>query len=358
MSTVRIALGKHSYPIIIGGGLLDQTALWREHLPGGKILVVSNEIVAPLYLERVCNAIGNSTIQSLVLADGESSKTVRNWSRIIDQLIAMKAGRDACLVALGGGVIGDICGFAAAAYMRGVAFIQVPTTLLAQVDASVGGKTAVNHNKAKNLIGAFHQPAAVFADTDTLKTLPQREFLAGLAEVVKVGAIGDPAFLEWLELETARIVSRDPDTLTHLIEHSVRYKAEVVAADELESGVRMMLNFGHTFAHALETITGYSRLLHGEAVSIGMVIAATLSESRGLCVAGMSQRLAKLLTSLGLPVAVPDGVEIDAIIEAMALDKKTLAGQTRLILLTAAGSAVIDTGSCEQEIRAAIMANY
>ena len=358
MSTVRIALGKRSYPVIIGGGLLDQAALWREHLPGGKILVVSNEIVAPLYLERVCNAIGNSTIQSLVLADGESSKTVRNWSRIIDQLIAMKAGRDACLVALGGGVIGDICGFAAAAYMRGVAFIQVPTTLLAQVDASVGGKTAVNHNKGKNLIGAFHQPAAVFADTDTLKTLPQREFLAGLAEVVKVGAIGDPAFLDWLELEATRIVSRDTHTLTRLIEHSVRYKAEVVAADELESGVRVLLNFGHTFAHALETVTGYSRLLHGEAVSIGMVIAATLSESRGLCAAGMSQRLAKLLTALGLPVAVPDGVETDAIIEAMALDKKALAGQTRLILLTAAGRAVIDTGSCEQELRAAIMDNH
>ena len=358
MSTVKVALGKRSYPVIIGGGLLDQAALWRKHLPGGKILVVSDEVVAPLYLDRVCNALGGSTIQTLVLADGESSKTVSNWSRIIDQLIEMKAGRDACLVALGGGVIGDICGFAAAAYMRGVAFIQVPTTLLAQVDASVGGKTAVNHIKGKNLIGAFHQPVAVFADTDTLKTLPEREFLAGLAEVVKIGAIRDPVFLEWLELESARILSRDTDTLTRAIEHSVRCKSEVVAEDELETGSRALLNFGHTFAHALETVTAYSRLLHGEAVSIGMVIAASLSEARGMCAAGISQRLAKLLTALGLPVAVPDGVETDAIIEAMALDKKALAGQMRLILLTAPGSAVIDTGSCEQEIRAAIVANY
>jgi len=354
--TVNVALGRRSYPVIIAAGLLDQAALWRKHLPAGKILVVSNEIVAPLYLDRVCNAIGGSTIQTLVLADGESSKTVSNWAHIIDRLVAMKAGRDACLVALGGGVTGDLCGFAAAAYMRGVAFIQVPTTLLAQVDASVGGKTGVNHIEGKNLIGAFHQPIAVFADTDTLNTLPEREFRAGLAEAVKIGAIRDPAFLEWLELEAAQIIARDSGTLTRLIDHSVRHKAAVVAEDELESGARALLNFGHSFAHALETITGYSQLLHGEAVSIGMVVAATLSESRRLCPAGVSQRLSELLTALGLPVAVPDGIETNAIIEAMALDKKVLAGQLRLILLNAPGSAVIDTGSSEQEIRAALTA--
>ncbi len=354
MLSIEVALEDRSYPVFIGNGLLAQASQWRQFLPGGKVLVVSNETVAPLYLEGLCNALKDLSVQSVVLEDGESAKTVSNWSAIIDRLIEMKAGRDVCLIALGGGVVGDICGFAAASYMRGVPFIQAPTTLLAQVDASVGGKTAVNHLRGKNLIGAFHQPRAVLIDTDTLDTLPAREFRAGLAEVVKYGAIRDLEFFHWLEAKVSRIVERDTEVIVSLIERSVRNKAQVVAEDELESGIRAHLNFGHTFGHALETITAYSRLLHGEAVSIGMVVAARLSESRGLCAPGVANRLSKLLEELGLPSALPGGTSTDAIVEAMALDKKTQAGQTGLVLLEALGSAIIDTGSSPEHIRSAL----
>jgi 3-dehydroquinate synthase len=357
VSTVNIDLGKRSYPVIIGSGLLDQAALWREHLPGGKILVVSNEVVAPLYLERLISALGIDVQQTMILPDGESSKTVSNWSLIIDRLIEMRAGRDVCLLALGGGVVGDICGFAAATYMRGVPFIQVPTTLLAQVDASVGGKTAVNHVRGKNLVGAFHQPRAVIADTDTLDTLPDREFSAGMAEVVKYGAIRDAAFFDWLETESANIQSKNPAALISLIEKSVRNKAAVVAEDELETGARALLNFGHTFGHALETVTAYSRFLHGEAVAIGMAIAARLSESRGLCGPDVSTRLARLLAMQGLPVTLPADLETEAIMDAMTLDKKRLGGKTRLVLLTALGKAIIDSDSPADQIRGAIEAS-
>jgi 3-dehydroquinate synthase len=356
MLTVDVALGGRAYPVCIGADLLGEAALWQRFSGTGKCLVVTNAIVAPLYLERVLDSLPASRSRALVLPDGESSKTVATWNRVIDELIDFRAGRDATVIALGGGVVGDISGFAAASYMRGIAFVQVPTTLLAQVDASVGGKTGVNHAQGKNLIGAFHQPRAVLADTATLDTLPEREYLAGLAEVVKYGAIRDESFLAWLEDRATRVLSRDPDTVAGLIERSVRNKAAVVAEDELEAGPRALLNFGHSFGHAIETLTAYERYLHGEAVAIGMVVAARLSEARGLCAAGVAERLAGLLSTFGLPVTVLTDIDARAIIDCLSLDKKALGGKSRLVLLRAPGSAVVDALSTPGQIEAAIEA--
>lgn len=354
MRTIDVSLGNRSYPVFIGEGLLGRSSGWQDHVQAGKALIVTNEIVAPLYLQSVQESLAGLDLHTLILEDGEQSKTIRNWSRIIDTLVGMKAGRDVCLVALGGGVIGDITGFAAASYMRGVPFIQLPTTLLAQVDASVGGKTAVNHGEGKNLIGAFHQPGAVIIDTDTLNTLPEREYKAGLAEVVKYGVIRDPEYFDWLESNATALLQRDPAMLASMIERSVQNKAEVVAEDELETGSRALLNFGHSFGHALETLTGYSMLLHGEAVAIGMVVAARLSEIRGLCSAGTTDRLKNLLGKIELPSSLPDGVSSDKILDAMKLDKKNLEGQTRLILIEAIGKARIDADSSREELLKAI----
>jgi 3-dehydroquinate synthase len=356
MLTVEVALNDRSYPVIIGTGLLGRQNLWQRLLAGRKALVVSNEIVAPLYLDQVLDAFPPGNRHSLVLPDGESGKNILNWSRIIDELVDMKAGRDACVIGLGGGVIGDISGYAASSYMRGIDFIQAPTSLLAQVDASVGGKTAVNHEQGKNLIGAFHQPRAVLVDIDTLDTLPDREYQAGLAEVVKYGAISDPSFFKWLENRIEPILNRDRDTVSGLIDRSVRNKAEVVAEDEHEAGVRALLNFGHSFGHALETLTAYRRYLHGEAVAIGMVVAATLSEARGVCVPGVAGRLGSLLSAFRLPVEVPAGISSAAIIECLKLDKKALHGKTRLVLLNGPGSAYVDDLSTTEEIAEAIEA--
>ncbi|MFT5770400.1 MAG: 3-dehydroquinate synthase [Lysobacterales bacterium] len=354
MPSIEVDLGERSYPVHIESGALGQSAQWCSLIASRRVLVISNETVASLYLQTLLDSLEGMSVEALILEDGEASKSITNWSRIIDRLVDMKASRDICLIALGGGVVGDICGFAAASYMRGVPFIQIPTTLLAQVDASVGGKTAVNHPMGKNLIGAFHQPKAVIIDTRTLETLPEREFNAGLAEVVKYGAICDADFFYWLKSNADKIRARETETIIRLIEFSVRNKAQVVAEDELESGSRALLNFGHTFAHALETIGEYSQLLHGEAVSIGMVVASRLSESRGLCAPGVSSRISSLLSTFGLPISLPENSQIDTIIDAMALDKKMLAGQTRLILLEALGSAVIDSGSSHEQIRSAL----
>jgi 3-dehydroquinate synthase len=354
MLTIDVAMGDRSYPVIIGKGVITDSETWQRLLPGGKLMVVSNETVAPLYLENLCQSLKRDLIGSHVLQDGERFKTLSSWSGIIDDLVESKAGRDVCLIALGGGVVGDVCGFAAASYMRGVPFIQVPTTLLAQVDASVGGKTAVNHEQGKNLIGAFHQPRAVLIDTDTLATLPEREFKAGLAEVVKCAVIRDPGFFDWLESHTNEILQKDSKVLNAMIERSVRNKAEVVEKDELESGERALLNFGHTFGHALETLTAYTRLLHGEAVAIGMVAATRLSEIRGLCPSGTADRISSLLMKLTLPSTLPGGIESDRIIQAMALDKKVLGGEIRLILTNGIGSAVIDSKSTRQQIQTAL----
>ncbi|MDZ4728951.1 MAG: 3-dehydroquinate synthase [Xanthomonadales bacterium] len=351
--TVQVEVGQRGYPVHIGHGLLDLTEPWQA-LSTGKTLIVSNAVVAPLYLDRLLASLGDRDCSSHIIADGEPHKTIATWSSIIDKLIAMHARRDCNLIALGGGVVGDISGFAAASYMRGVRFFQVPTTLLAQVDSSVGGKTGVNHSKGKNLLGAFHQPGMVLIDTQTLDTLPVREFRAGLAEVVKYGAIMDSGFLAWLESSVAAINSRDASALAFLIQRSVESKAKVVAADEMEAGIRATLNFGHSFGHALEAITAYAEFLHGEAVAIGMVIAATLSEQRGLCPAGTAARLGRLLQALGLPTDLPRVVSTAAMLDALQLDKKAVAGGLRLILLEEVGKAIIDDSSKRQQIEAAI----
>jgi 3-dehydroquinate synthase len=354
METLQVSLASGSYPVYIGRGLLAEEPIWQEHLGSGKTLIVTNDVVAPLYLERLRAALPGREPAVHVVPDGECFKTTDTWAGIIDQLVNMQARRDTTLIALGGGVIGDVTGFAAASYMRGIRFVQAPTTLLAQVDASVGGKTGVNHPRGKNLIGAFHQPAAVIIDTLTLASLPGREFNAGLAEVVKYGAIMDTDFFDWLETSAVGIGQREAEALHHLIRQSVLNKAKIVSLDEREAGMRALLNFGHSFAHALETVTGYKQFLHGEAVAIGMTIAARLSELRGLCAGGTADKLGRLLREFGLPLEPPPFATTGAMLEAMALDKKGLASGLRLILLKAIGDAVIDTQSKAEQITAAI----
>lgn len=357
MKTINVELAASAYPVYLGRGLLGDAGLWRQHLGRGKVLVVSNETVAPLYLDTLKPVLDGLQADLHIIPDGEQYKTVETWYGILDKLVQMQARRDASLIALGGGVVGDITGFAAACYMRGIRFLQAPTTLLAQVDASVGGKTGINHVQGKNLVGAFHQPAAVFIDTGTLDTLAGREFNAGLAEVIKYGAICDAAFFDWLEAGTDAIASRDPDALDYLVHRSIVNKAAIVAEDEMEAGVRALLNFGHSFGHALEAETAYQRFLHGEAVAIGMVVAAGLSEARGLCPAGTSGRLAELLRCCGLPVRIPGDVPVDGLARSLELDKKAMASGLRLILLDAIGSARIDGASSEREIIDAMRSN-
>jgi 3-dehydroquinate synthase len=341
MSTiVHVALGARTYPIWIGAGLLGDAARWRSAIRGRHVLVVTNTTVAPLYLERVRAGLHGLTHATHVLPDGEAYKTLGSAAELFDALAALGATRDATILALGGGVIGDLAGFAAACWMRGIDFVQMPTTLLAMVDSSVGGKTGVNLAAGKNLVGAFHQPRAVVADTDTLATLPQREYRAGLAEVVKHGAIGDTVFFEWLERNTAALNARDGATLIEAIAVSCRYKAAVVARDEHEHGERALLNFGHTFGHALETASGYGTLLHGEAVAIGMVLAARLSADLGRAPRVDAERLAALLTALGLPVT-PPASDPARLLDLMRLDKKNLGDQLRLILWRGIGQAEI-----------------
>lgn len=347
-------LASSSYPVYLGSGLLTATELLERHLGSGKTLIVSNDVVAPLYLGQVRTSLANRDVEIHIIPDGERFKTAETWYSIIDKLVDMQARRDANLIALGGGVIGDIAGFAAACYMRGIRFVQLPTTLLAQVDAAIGGKTAINHAKGKNLVGAFHQPAAVIIDSATLASLPEREFNAGLAEVVKYGAINDAGFFAWLEENAAAIRQRHADTLHHLILESVKNKSEIVSQDEKEAGIRTLLNFGHSFGHALEAESNYSRFLHGEAVSIGMVTAARLSEIRGLCQTGTAKRLATLLSILGLPVKQPADIKINGLTQALALDKKALASGLRLVLLQAMGHAVVDNQSSDDDILAAM----
>ncbi len=349
MHRLVIPLGDRAYPILIGPDLLSPEHV-QPWLGNGPVLVVSNETVAPLYLNRVEQALQEHPHQPLVLPDGEQWKTLATWERILHKLTDMGATRDCTLIALGGGVIGDITGFAAASYMRGVRFLQIPTTLLAQVDASVGGKTGVNLPAGKNLVGAFHQPAAVIIDTDTLNTLPQREYLAGLAEVVKYGLISDAEFFHWLETNQDRLLQREADALAFAIHRSCRNKAEVVAADEREQGRRALLNLGHTFGHAIETATGYTRYLHGEAVAIGMCLAAAFSERLGLAEPPLFNRTRDLLQGLGLPVSLPADISAQSLAVLMRLDKKNLQGSLRLILLRGMGQAFIDDTVEERQV--------
>ena len=338
MKTINVDLGDRSYPIIIGRGLMDGNFNLADYLPGPDCLVVSNETVAPLYLDKLRQNLAGREVASISLADGESFKTLATMQTILDALVASGANRDTTVIALGGGVVGDIAGFAAACYMRGVAFIQVPTTLLAQVDSSVGGKTGVNHDKGKNLIGAFHQPRAVLIDTDTLNTLPPREFRAGLAEVIKHGVICDPTYFAWLESSMSALLEKDPESLAQAILRSCEIKASVVAEDERETGRRAILNFGHTFGHAIERCLGYGEWLHGEAVAAGMVMAAELS---GIEAADLS-RLKNLIAAAGLPIE-PPAIARERWLEAMGLDKKVRQKKLRFVLLRSLGEACVST---------------
>jgi len=340
IETITVALGERSYPVSIGSGLLADHARWRDALRGKHVLVMSNTTVAPLYLDHVAKGLEGLSWSSLLLEDGEAHKSFANIGVALDALAKLGATRDACIIALGGGVIGDMAGFTAACWMRGIDFIQMPTTLLAMVDSSVGGKTGVNHPGGKNLIGAFHQPVAVVADTDTLATLPDRELRAGLAEVIKYGLIWDPELFDWIEANVGAIIGRDPDMLRLAIARSCEIKAMVVAADEREQSLRAVLNFGHTFGHAIEAATGYARYLHGEAVALGMLMACDLSARLGMIDADVTQRLRSLLLEAGLPVE-PPRIGAAAALGLMQMDKKVQAGSIRLVLLERLGKAAI-----------------
>ena len=355
MRTLKVALGERSYPIHIGDGLRRRADLILPLLKTPRAMIVSNETVAPLYLDDVVAALAAVGVDAghIILPDGEAYKDWATLNRIFDGLMAARCERSTTLIALGGGVIGDMVGFAAATFQRGVPFIQLPTTLLAQVDSSVGGKTAINHPLGKNMIGAFHQPRLVLADIATLATLPARELSAGLAEVIKYGLIRDAAFFAWLEDNMARLVARDGDALAYAIERSCANKAEIVAADETEQGVRATLNLGHTFGHAIEAGMGYGEWLHGEAVAAGAMMAAELSRMRGWLSDADIARIEAIHRAAGLPVRGP-ALPIGHYLELMAHDKKVEAGRLRLVLLEGIGRAVIDGDSPRPSIEAAI----
>lgn len=357
METVTVELSERSYPILIGAGLLRDPALLGMHVPGRQVLLVSNTTVAPLYAGLLAQALPGRRIVEAVLPDGESHKSLATVSRLFDVLVANRFGRDCAIVALGGGVVGDMAGFAAACYQRGVAYVQVPTTLLAQVDSSVGGKTGVNHPGGKNLIGAFHQPAAVIADTSTLRTLPDRELRAGLAEVIKYGLIRDAAFFDWLEANLERLLEREPAALARAIRRSCEIKAEIVGRDEREQGERALLNLGHTFGHAIESATGYSSWLHGEAVGAGMMMAAAMSRARGTMRAEQVERIRALLERAGLPVAARD-VPAQAAGEHMRIDKKVKSGRIRLVLLEGIGDSYVTGDYSDDDLQATVEAHF
>ena len=346
--TVEIALDERSYPILIGAGVLDHAASFDRAGAGSSALVVSNTTVAPLYAERLVQALQSrhASVRVLALPDGEQYKTWETLNQIFDELLAHGADRKTVLYALGGGVVGDMTGFAAASYMRGVPFVQVPTTLLAQVDSSVGGKTAINHPLGKNMIGAFYQPQVVVCDLDVLKTLPPRELSAGLAEVIKYGPIADMAFLDWIEANVEALRACEPAALAHAVRRSCEIKAHVVGQDERESGLRAILNFGHTFGHAIEAGMGYGAWLHGEAVGAGMVMAAELSRALDLVEADFVQRLTRLIQRAGLPTR---GAVIDAhdnagrYLQLMRVDKKAEGGEIRFVVIDGPGRAAVRT---------------
>ncbi|MBS7456408.1 3-dehydroquinate synthase [Coralloluteibacterium stylophorae] len=347
-----VALGDRSYSIRIGSALLRDAEGLRACAPGRHVLLVTDANVATHHLAPVRAAFAGHAVELVVLPPGEQEKTLARFGDLMAALARLGASRDATVVALGGGVVGDLAGFAAACWMRGVRFVQLPTTLLAMVDSSVGGKTAVDLPEGKNLVGAFHQPAAVVADTDVLATLPDRELRAGLAEVLKYGAIGDPAFFAWLETQAPALLARDPAVLGEAIARSCAHKADVVARDETERGERALLNFGHTFGHAIETVQGYGGLLHGEAVAVGMRLAADLSHRLGRASADDAQRLAELVEAFGLPTRIPPGLDPDALLARMRLDKKNLSGRLRLVLWRALGRADLVDGVDEAAVRA------
>jgi 3-dehydroquinate synthase len=341
MKTLHVDLGERSYPIRIGSQLLGRAELLAPHIHGSQVMIVSNTTVAPLYLDRLLQGLKDFDTDSVVLPDGEQYKNLDTLNLVFDALLKRHFTRKCTLIALGGGVVGDITGFAAACYQRGVNFIQVPTTLLAQVDSSVGGKTGVNHPLGKNMIGAFHQPQCVLADTDTLNTLPDRELSAGLAEVIKYGLINDAEFFAWLEQNIEALVARDPEALAWAIERSCADKAAIVAADEREAGQRALLNLGHTFGHAIETGTGYGNWLHGEAVGCGMQMAAEMSARLGWLAESELNRIAALLERANLPILPPASMDRTQFLDIMAVDKKNIDKRIRLVLMRGIGKSLI-----------------
>ncbi len=357
MKTLNLDLGERSYPIFIGENLLGRSELIAPYVAGKKVLVVTNETVAPLYLQQTLKGLQDFETDYCVLPDGERFKTLDTVDTIFSQLLTGHYDRRSTLVALGGGVIGDITGFAAACYQRGVPFIQIPTTLLAQVDSSVGGKTGVNHELGKNMIGAFHQPRCVIADTNTLKTLDGRQLSAGIAEVIKYGLIRDTAFLSWLDDHIDDILNNKAEALAYAIEASCRHKAEVVASDETEQGNRALLNLGHTFGHAIETGMGYGSWLHGEAVGIGMLMAADLSMRMGWLNKTDVDHVDRLLDKAQLPTRAPSELSYERFLELMQVDKKVLDGKLRLVLLRSLGKAVVTDEFDPQSLRETIEAH-
>ena len=358
MASIRVALGERSYAIEVGAGLIDDPARYAHHVAGRTAALVTSDVIAPLYRDRVAKALrsAGADVIEVILPDGEEHKTWSTLNLVFDALLAAHCDRRTTIVALGGGVVGDIAGFAAAVYQRGVPFLQVPTTLLAQVDSSVGGKTAINHPLGKNMVGAFHQPGAVIADVSTLETLPMRELRAGLAEVIKHGIIRDPKFFAWIETNLDRLLARDVEALTHAVVRSCQIKAEVVGADERESGVRAILNFGHTFAHAIESGLGYGKWVHGEAVAAGMVMAADLSARAGMLPKSEADRIRCLIARAGLPVAGPASLAPERYLDLMAVDKKACRGRIRFILLDEPGSAILRGDLPEALVRQTLLA--
>lgn len=341
MKIVNVDLKNHAYPIYIGSGCLTNLDIIHPYVNGKQVMVVSNETIAPLYMEKFLGSLVGIECEKVILPDGEEFKNLQTLNNIFDGLLNNNFGRQCVLVALGGGVIGDMTGFAAACYQRGVDFIQVPTTLLAQVDSSVGGKTGVNHALGKNMIGAFHQPVVVLSDTDTLDTLDDRQLIAGLAEVIKYGLINDSGLYDWLDANMNKLLSRDKGALAYIIEQSCLNKARVVESDEKENNIRAILNLGHTFGHAIETMTAYTQWLHGEAVAVGMLMAAEMSCKLGWLHSLDVDRIRNLLVSAKLPVTIPKDMSPLKMVEVMGLDKKVLDNKIRLVLLKSIGEAVI-----------------
>ena len=341
METLSVALGERSYPIFIGSDLFSDPQFFVPYIHGRQVCIVTNEIVAPIYLEKLKHILNDFQVSSVVLPDGEAHKHLSTLDKIFTALLTEKHNRTTTLIALGGGVVGDMTGFAAACYQRGVNFIQIPTTLLSMVDSSVGGKTGVNHALGKNMIGAFYQPQAVIADISLLETLPAREVSAGLAEIIKYGLISDYDFFVWLEKNIELLVRGDKAALTYAVLKSCENKADVVAQDEHEGGIRAILNFGHTFGHAIETAQGYGNWLHGEAVATGMVMAADLSKRRGDLSDADFNRITDLLVRANLPIKAPTDMTSEQFVDLMGVDKKVLDGRLRLVLLTALGQAIV-----------------
>jgi 3-dehydroquinate synthase len=354
MERLKVELGERSYPIEIAAGLLQHAEVLTQTIKGKRVMIVTNTVVAPLYLERIIQLLSGFQVEHLILPDGEAYKTLATFERIMSALLETNHGRDTTLIALGGGVIGDVVGFAAASYQRGIPFIQVPTTLLSQVDSSVGGKTAVNHPLGKNMIGAFYQPKHVVIDTECLKTLPAREFAAGMAEVIKYGIIWDAEFFSWLETNMFRLQALEPAALAYAIRRCCEIKADVVTQDETEHGVRALLNLGHTFGHAIEAEKGYGNWLHGEAVAAGMMMAASTAEARGDLDARQLARIRDLLLAANLPIQAPADMDFSAFIRHMRRDKKVLEGKLRLVLPVGIGHAQVVADVSDDELLAVI----